>query len=86
MSDGRSYFERAAIFEAEAHALLEGYEDAHRSRVIQLGDVLQRLTSLNLRQENLFRQSLRCAENSIYLAAHVLAWAAFMDRVCCTIR
>jgi hypothetical protein len=79
MSDGRSYFERAAIFESEAHALLEGYEDAHRSRVIQLGDVLQRLTSLNLRQENLFHQSLRCAENSIYLAAHVLAWAAFMD-------
>lgn len=71
--------ERAAIFEAEAHALLETYEDAHRSRVIKLGDVLGRLSALNLRQENLFRQALRCAENGLYLAAHVMAWAALMD-------
>ncbi len=75
----RSVVERAAIFEAEAHALLETYEDAHQSRVIKLGDVLDRLTALNLRQENLFRQALRCAENGLYLAAHVMAWAALMD-------
>lgn len=79
MSEDRSIIERAAIFEAEAHALLESYEDAHTSRVIKLGDVLDRLTALNLRQENLFRQSLRCAQNEIYLAAHVMAWAALMD-------
>jgi hypothetical protein len=69
----RSVVERAAIFQAEAHALLETYEDAHQSRVIKLGDVLGRLTALNLRQENLFRQALRCAENGLYLAAHVMA-------------
>lgn len=76
---GRSLIERAAIFETEAHALLEAYEDAHQSRVIKLGDVLSRLTSLNLHQEELFRQALRCAQNEIYLAAHVMAWAALID-------
>lgn len=75
----QTLIERAAIFEAEAHALLEAYEDAHKSRVIKLGDVLDRLTALNLRQEVLFRQALRCAQNEIYLAAHVMAWAALMD-------
>lgn len=75
----RAVVERAAIFEAEAHALLETYEDAHQSRVIKLGDLLGRLEALNLRQARLFRQALRCAENAVYLAAHVMAWAAFMD-------
>jgi hypothetical protein len=72
-------FERASLFETEAHALLEMHEDAHRSRVIKLGELVQRLTSLNLRQEGLFRQAIRCAENGIYLAAHVMTWAALMD-------
>jgi hypothetical protein len=71
--------ERAAIFESEANALLETYEDAHHARVIKLGEVLARLTLLNLHQEELFRQALRCAENGIYLAAHVMAWAAAVD-------
>lgn len=75
----RSLVERAAIFETEAHALLEVYEDAHLSRVIKLGDVVDRLTALNLHQEELFRQALRCAQNEIYLAAHVMAWAALVD-------
>src|SRR5258706_12683964 len=71
--------EGAARFEAEAHALLESDEGAHKSRVLKLGDVVDRLTALNLRQEALFRQALRCAENGIHLAAHVMAWAALMD-------
>lgn len=75
----QEYLARAANFEAEAHALLESHEGAHRSRVIVLDDVLNRLDRLNLRQEYLFRQALRCTENGIHLAAHVMAWAAFMD-------
>jgi hypothetical protein len=59
--------------------MLEVYEDAHRSRAIKLGDLLSQLTALNLRQERLFRQSIRCAENGIYLAGHVMTWAAIMD-------
>jgi len=72
-------FERASIFEAEAHALLETYEDAHRSRSVKLGEVLARLDALDLRQEAMFHQALRCTENGIFLAAHVMAWAAYMD-------
>lgn len=79
MREPRSLIERAAIFETEAHSLLESYEDAHQSRVIKLGDVLDRLTALNLHQEELYRQALRCAQNEIYLAAHVMAWAALVD-------
>lgn len=70
---------RAARFEAAAHSLLEKHEGSHRTRVVVLGDVLDRLDQLNLRQEYLFRQALRCAENGIHLAAHVMAWAALMD-------
>jgi hypothetical protein len=72
-------FERASLFEAEAHALLETHEGAYRSRVIKLSELVEQLTALNLLQESLFRQAIRCAENGIYLAAHVMAWAALMD-------
>lgn len=77
--DSPSIFERIASFEAEAHALLEKHEDAHRSRVIKLGSIVKQLSSLNIRQEGLFRQAIQCSETGIYLAAHVMAWAAFMD-------
>ena len=37
------------------------------------------LASLSLKQDELFRQSLRCIENELYRAAHVLSWAGFID-------
>lgn len=79
MPDLYKVIEGVGVFQAEAHALLEGFEDAHQARVFKLGDILQQLSSLNLRQEELFRQALRCAQSEIYLAAHVMAWAALMD-------
>jgi len=75
----RSILERVALFESEAHDLLEKHEDAHRSRVIKLGSVVKQLSSLNIKQEGLFRQAIQCSETGIYLAAHVMAWAALMD-------
>lgn len=49
------------------------------SRVITLEDTYDELTNLSLLQDELFRESLRAVEQRLYRAAHVLAWAGFMD-------
>jgi hypothetical protein len=75
----KDYAARAAAFRTEAHAILGVHEQAKGSRVVQLGDTYGKLTGLNLQQDDLFRQALRCVENELYRAAHVMAWAGFMD-------
>ncbi|WP_150125550.1 hypothetical protein [Sphingomonas sp. LM7] len=37
------------------------------------------LTGLTLRQDEIFRQGLRCVENGLFRAAHVMAWAGMVD-------
>lgn len=69
---------RARSFEREAHAILSVQERA-RSRVVILDQTYARLSGLTLKQDELLRQSLRCAEAELYRAAHVMAWAGFMD-------
>jgi hypothetical protein len=46
--------------------------------VFVLEDSYKTLTGLSLRQDDLLRQALRCAENSLFRAAHVMAWAGLM--------
>jgi hypothetical protein len=69
---------RVRAFRKEAHAIL-GSHEASPSRVVLLEDTYKQLTGLNLLQDDLFRQALRCLESELYRAAHVMAWAAFMD-------
>jgi len=69
---------RVRAFEREAHGILAVHEAAP-SRLILLEETYKKLTVLNLRQDDLLRQSLRCIENELYRAAHVMAWAGFMD-------
>ncbi|MBW3589528.1 MAG: hypothetical protein KY429_08935 [Actinobacteria bacterium] len=69
---------RVREFETEAHGLFAPYE-ASASRVVILDQTYKQLGSLNVRQDDLMRQALRCVENELYRAAHVMAWAAFMD-------
>jgi hypothetical protein len=69
---------RCRAFEQEAHHILAVHETA-LSRLVVLEDTYRNLTALSLRQDDLFRQALRCIENELYRAAHVMAWAAFMD-------
>jgi hypothetical protein len=69
---------KARAFEREAHRILAVHEAAP-SRLILLEDTYKKLTVLTLRQDDLLRQALRCIENELYRAAHVMAWAAFMD-------
>lgn len=65
-------------FEQDAHALLATHE-ASGSRVVILEESYDKLTKLTLKQDELFRQALRCVEHQLFRAAHVLAWAGFMD-------
>ena len=51
------------------------------SRIVLLEDTYKRLGTLSLRQDELVRQALRCIENELFRAAHVMAWAGFMDFV-----
>ena len=72
------YGARAAAFERAAHEIFAAHEQSG-SRVVTLSASYATLTELNLRQTDLLKQALRCAENGLYRAAHVMAWAAFMD-------
>jgi hypothetical protein len=69
---------KVKTFEKEAHAILAVHE-ASGSRVIVLEESYEKLTKLSLKQDELFRQALRCVEHKLFRAAHVLAWAGFMD-------
>jgi len=65
-------------FEKEAHSILSVHE-ASPSRLVVLEDTYRKLRALSLKQDELIRQALRCVENDLYRAAHVMAWAGFMD-------
>jgi hypothetical protein len=65
-------------FEAEAHKLLASHESS-RSRVVVLSETYKQLGRLNIIQDDLMRQALRCVEHELFRAAHVMAWAAFID-------
>ena len=65
----------------EATSILASHESATVARVITLNDTYAKLTYLNLKQDDLMRQALRCAEFALFRAAHVMAWAAVMDLI-----
>lgn len=65
-------------FEQAAHSILSIHE-ASSSRIVLLEDTYSELSGLSLRQDELIRQALRCVENGLFGAAHVMAWAGFVD-------
>jgi hypothetical protein len=69
---------RVREFERKAHSILARHESS-KSRVVELSETYGQLSGLSLQQDDLFRQALRCAEQGLYRASHVMAWAAFMD-------
>lgn len=75
----REYAARLAGFRAEAQSMLVRHETSQRARVITLSTSYDDVTSLNVQQEELLKQALRCAEHELYRAAHVMAWAAYVD-------
>lgn len=71
-------YHKVQVFEKEAHKILGKHETAP-SRIILLDKTYTKLSGLSLQQDDLFRQALRCVENELFRAAHVMAWAGFMD-------
>ena len=65
-------------FESDVHQLFAKYETSN-ARVLDLSKTYSELKGLSLKQDDLFRQALRCVEHELFRAAHVMAWAAFMD-------
>lgn len=74
----REFAKRARRFKVEAHQIL-GVHEAAPSRIIKLDEAYKALGSLSVRQDELLRQALRCVENELYRASHVMGWAGFMD-------
>jgi len=73
-----AFLQSARAFEREAHKVLSVHEAAP-SRLVVLEDTYRKLGALSLQQDELLRQALRCVEEQLYRAAHVMAWAGFMD-------
>lgn len=69
---------RIKLFEREAHNIL-GIHETSKSRIVHIEQTYKRLSGLSLKQDGLFREALCCIENELYRAAHVLAWAGFVD-------
>lgn len=74
----QTFVRRALAFRQEAEKILSRHEESV-SRVVLLKKTYEDLGKLSIQQDDLFRQSLRCCERELYRAAHVMAWAAFMD-------
>jgi hypothetical protein len=70
--------QRVLNFEAAAHKVLQTHEGA-TSRVIDARLSLARVSALSVKQEDMLKQSVRCIEVEVFRAAHVLAFAAFVD-------
>jgi hypothetical protein len=78
MDEIKTLVDQAQAFREHAHSIL-GIHEASKSRVVLLEDTYDKLGALSLKQDELFRQALRCVENSLFRAAHVMAWAGFSD-------
>jgi hypothetical protein len=74
----RAALARITDLEDDARAILATHEGA-ASRIITLEGTYATLTGLSLDQEELFRESLRAVQQGLFRAAHVLAWAGFID-------
>jgi hypothetical protein len=67
-----------ADLEADSRAILATHE-ASTDRILTLEGSYATLQNLSLDQDQIFRESLQALEAKLFQAAHVLAWAAFVD-------
>lgn len=74
----RAALRRVADLETEAKAILSTHE-ASSERVTTIEGSYAKLDGMSIAQDELFRESLRAVRYGLYRAAHVLAWAGFID-------
>jgi hypothetical protein len=69
---------RLTRFKDDADSIL-GVVESSKSRIVTLDMSYSSLLHLNVKQDDLFRQALRCVEVGVFRAAHVMAWAGLVD-------
>lgn len=72
------YYERARKFEEDALRLLASHE-VSKPKIVSLAETRKRLQALNVDQQRLFDEAIRCAEFGLCRAAIVISWAGFID-------
>jgi hypothetical protein len=77
-NDVALWIAKLARFESEAHNIF-GVIESSTSRRVTLDQSYSKLDGLSIQQDDIFRQALRCVENELYRAAHIMAWAGFVD-------
>jgi hypothetical protein len=79
MPDLETWVARANSFTKSAHSILGAVEGGTSSRVFLLNKSYRSLDSLSIKQDDMFRQSLRSIESGVFRGAIVLCWAATVD-------
>ncbi len=74
----QDWIKKVEEFKSSAHKILGVHEESS-SRIVSLRASYVSLKNLNLKQDDLFKQAFTCLEKGCFRAAHVMAWAAFMD-------
>jgi hypothetical protein len=75
----KQYLINVEKFTHDAHTILSTHESSIKSRAIILEDTLKKISDLSLRQDELFKEAIRCIENELYRASVVMAWNGFID-------
>lgn len=65
-------------FKKESIKVLSRLENS-KTRIITIEETYKQLKGLDVKQEDMIRESLRCIENELFRAAHILAWSGFID-------
>lgn len=65
-------------FKKDAEKILSLHESS-KTRSIKIEETYKKLKFLSERQQQSLGESLRCIENELYRASHVLAWSAYVD-------
>ena len=76
----KEFYKRSWQFAEEARKIL-GNHASLKYKVLHLEESYRELSTISLKQDDLFRQALRCLENELFRAAHVMAWAGFVDYI-----
>jgi hypothetical protein len=69
---------RIQALDRDAKRILAQHEDS-AARVVTVRSSYEELDGLSVLQDEIFREALRAIEQGLFRAAHVLAFAAFMD-------
>ena len=76
----RVWADRLARLQTESNAIFSQIETS-KTRKITLDQSYENLRNLSLKEDELFRQALRCVELGVYRGAHILAWCGFFNMI-----